>query len=113
MATKPIFFDASGRRATRIKVVAWVVSVTALVILTGFATSLALSPPVAGLNLPGGRAVTTPNLVKRAEKPGLLSRAEKLAAAARLHRPGSARHPQAAGGAAAGDRLLYQLGRQG
>ncbi|HEY0265111.1 MAG TPA: glycosyltransferase [Rhizomicrobium sp.] len=88
MANKPIFFDASGRRAARIKVVAWVVGIAALVILTGFGASLALSPPVAGLDLPGGRAVaaTTPNLVKRAEKPGLLARAERLAAAARKRR---------------------------
>jgi cellulose synthase/poly-beta-1,6-N-acetylglucosamine synthase-like glycosyltransferase/peptidoglycan/xylan/chitin deacetylase (PgdA/CDA1 family) len=86
MATKPIFFDASGRRAARIKVVAWVVGLTAAVILTGFVTSLVLSPPVAGLNLPGSRTLSAPNLVKRAQKPGLLPRAERLAAAARLRR---------------------------
>jgi cellulose synthase/poly-beta-1,6-N-acetylglucosamine synthase-like glycosyltransferase/peptidoglycan/xylan/chitin deacetylase (PgdA/CDA1 family) len=86
MATKPIFFDASGRRAARIKMVAWLVTIAALVILTGFATSLVLSPPVAGLNLPGSRIITAPNLVKRAQKPGLLPRAERLAAAARKHR---------------------------
>jgi cellulose synthase/poly-beta-1,6-N-acetylglucosamine synthase-like glycosyltransferase/peptidoglycan/xylan/chitin deacetylase (PgdA/CDA1 family)/spore germination protein YaaH len=86
MATQPIFFDASGRRAARIKVVAWVVSIAALVILVGFITSLALSPPVPGLNLPGSRTLTAPNLVKRAQKPGLLVRAERLAAAARKRR---------------------------
>ncbi len=86
MATQPIFFDASGRRAARIKVVAWVVSIAALVIFVGFVTSLVLSPPVAGLNLPGSRTLTAPNLVKRAQKPGLLPRAERLAAAARLRR---------------------------
>jgi peptidoglycan-N-acetylglucosamine deacetylase len=86
MANHPIFFDASGRRAARIKVVAWGVGIAVLVILTGFATSLALSPPTTGLNLPGARAIAAPNLVKRAQKPGLLLRAERLAAAARLRR---------------------------
>ena len=86
MANKPIFFDASGRRAARIKVVAWVVGIAAVVILTGFAASLVLSPPVTGLDLPGGRALAPPNLIKRAEKPGLLARAERLATAARKRR---------------------------
>jgi cellulose synthase/poly-beta-1,6-N-acetylglucosamine synthase-like glycosyltransferase/peptidoglycan/xylan/chitin deacetylase (PgdA/CDA1 family) len=86
MANHPIFFDASGRRAARIKVVAWGVGIAVLVILVGFATSLALAPPTTGLNLPGARAIAAPNLVKRAQKPGLLLRAERLAAAARLRR---------------------------
>ncbi len=88
MANKPVFFDASGRRAARIQMVALIVGAVLVVILTGFAVSLALSPPVAGLNLPGGRALApgAPNLVKRAEKPGLLARAERLAEAARKHR---------------------------
>jgi cellulose synthase/poly-beta-1,6-N-acetylglucosamine synthase-like glycosyltransferase/peptidoglycan/xylan/chitin deacetylase (PgdA/CDA1 family) len=86
MANKPIFFDASGRRAARIKVVAWVVGIAALVILVGFGASLALSPPVIGLDLPGRIATAPANLVKRAQKPGLLARAERLAAAARKRR---------------------------
>jgi cellulose synthase/poly-beta-1,6-N-acetylglucosamine synthase-like glycosyltransferase/peptidoglycan/xylan/chitin deacetylase (PgdA/CDA1 family) len=87
MANKPIFFDASGRRAARIKVIAWVTGIAALVILVGFATSLALSPPVTGLDLPGHAASANPaNLVKRAKKPGLLARAERLAGLARRRR---------------------------
>jgi peptidoglycan-N-acetylglucosamine deacetylase len=87
MVSKPIFFDASGRRAARIKVVAWAVGIAALVILVGFGASLALSPPVTGLDLPGRvAAAVVPNLVKRAQKPGLLARAERLAAAARKRR---------------------------
>ena len=86
MANHPIFFDASGRRAARIKVVAWAVGIAVVVILTGFATSLALAPQATGLNLPGARTITPPNLVKRAQKPGLLLRAERLAAAARKRR---------------------------
>jgi peptidoglycan-N-acetylglucosamine deacetylase len=86
MANKPIFFDASGRRAARIKVLAWVAGLALLVISVGFAASLMLAPPVTGLDLPGRVAATTPNLVKRAQKPGLLARAERLAAAARKSR---------------------------
>jgi cellulose synthase/poly-beta-1,6-N-acetylglucosamine synthase-like glycosyltransferase/peptidoglycan/xylan/chitin deacetylase (PgdA/CDA1 family) len=86
MANKPIFFDASGRRAVRIKVLAWVVGTALLVISVGFAASLALPPPVIGLDLPGRAAATPANLVKRAQKPGLLARAERLAAAVRKRR---------------------------
>jgi cellulose synthase/poly-beta-1,6-N-acetylglucosamine synthase-like glycosyltransferase/peptidoglycan/xylan/chitin deacetylase (PgdA/CDA1 family) len=87
MANKPIFFDATGRRAARIKVLAWVVSLAALVILVGFGASLMLAPPVPGLDLPGRAvAVHQNNLVKKAQKPGLLARAERLAAAARKRR---------------------------
>lgn len=100
MANQPIFFDASGRRAARIRIVAWVTGLAALVILTGFAASLILAPPVTGLDLPGRAIGTNPgNLVKRAQKPGLLARAERLAAAARkrrLEEIGRIRHAQGA-----------------
>jgi len=87
MGNKPVFFDASGRRAARIRVLAWVVGVTLVVILTGFGASLLLSPPVSGLDLPGRAVAANPtNLVKKAQKPGLLARAERLAAQARKRR---------------------------
>ncbi|HET7084347.1 MAG TPA: glycosyltransferase [Rhizomicrobium sp.] len=86
MANKPIFFDASGRRAARIKILAWAVGIAILVISVGFAASLALSPPVVGLDPPGGRVAANPQVAKRAEKPGLLGRAERLGAAARKRR---------------------------
>src|SRR5882724_13142482 len=77
MANKPIFFDASGRRAARIKVLAWAAGLALLVISVGFAASLTLAPPVRGLVFPQ-RAAPAP-LLKRAQKPGLLARAERLA----------------------------------
>jgi cellulose synthase/poly-beta-1,6-N-acetylglucosamine synthase-like glycosyltransferase/peptidoglycan/xylan/chitin deacetylase (PgdA/CDA1 family) len=86
MANKPIFFDASGRRAARIKILAWTVSLALLVISVGFAASLVLAPPVSGLNLPGRVASANPAVERRAQKPGLLARAERLAAAARKRR---------------------------
>lgn len=87
MSNKPIFFDESGRRAARIRVVAWVVGLSVLLILVGFITSLALSPRVTGLDFPGRAAIANPALLeKRAQKPGLLPRAERLAQAARKRR---------------------------
>ncbi|HSS14600.1 MAG TPA: polysaccharide deacetylase family protein, partial [Rhizomicrobium sp.] len=86
MANSPIFFDASGRRAARIRILAWGVGIAIFVISVGFAASLALSPPIAGLDLPGRPAATPANLVKRAQKPGLLARAERLATAVRKRR---------------------------
>src|SRR5579872_1070999 len=87
MSNKPIFFDESGRRAARIRVVAWAVSLSALLILVGFITSLALSPRVNGLDFPGRATAANPALLeKRAQKPGLLARAERLAQAARKRR---------------------------
>jgi len=83
MANKPIFFDASGRRAARIKIVAWAAGLALLVISVGFGASLVLAPPVKGLVFP--RAAPAP-LLKRAQKPGLLARAERLATAARKRR---------------------------
>jgi len=84
MVNKPIFFDASGRRAARIKIVAWAAGLALLVISVGFAASLMLAPPVRGLVFPQ-RAAQAP-LLKRAQKPGLLARAERLATAARKRR---------------------------
>jgi cellulose synthase/poly-beta-1,6-N-acetylglucosamine synthase-like glycosyltransferase/peptidoglycan/xylan/chitin deacetylase (PgdA/CDA1 family) len=85
MANSPIFFDASGRRAARIRVLVWVVGITLIVITVGFAASLSLAPRVTGLTLPG-RPAAPANLVKRALKPGLLAPAERLATAARKRR---------------------------
>src|SRR5215475_2673777 len=84
MVNKPIFFDASGRRAARIKILAWAAGLSLLVISVGFAASLMLAPPVRGLVFPQ-RAAPAP-LLKRAQKPGLLARAERLATAARKRR---------------------------
>src|SRR5690349_23546248 len=86
MANKPIFFDASGRRAACIKILAWAVGIALFVISVGFAASLALAPPVAGLDFPGRVVTANPAVEKRAQKPGLLARAERLAAAARKRR---------------------------
>jgi cellulose synthase/poly-beta-1,6-N-acetylglucosamine synthase-like glycosyltransferase/peptidoglycan/xylan/chitin deacetylase (PgdA/CDA1 family) len=91
MANKPIFFDATGRRAARLRVLAWVAGLVILVMLTGFAASLVLMPPVASLDLPGRSVGVDPHLEHRAAAPGLLARAERLAEEARRHRQERAR----------------------
>ena len=53
MGKQPIFFDASGRRAARVRWIAWTAVAVVAVMLTGFGVSVALSPPIAGLQLPG------------------------------------------------------------
>jgi len=45
MANKPIFFDASGRRAARLAYVGWALGILAAVIGIGFVTNLLLTPP--------------------------------------------------------------------
>ncbi|HEX3756007.1 MAG TPA: glycosyltransferase [Rhizomicrobium sp.] len=87
MANKPIFFDATGRRAARISAIGWGLAILGLVVFVGFSASVALSPPLRSLDLPGRAVPVNPsNLVRRAQKPGLLARAERLAAAARKQR---------------------------
>jgi cellulose synthase/poly-beta-1,6-N-acetylglucosamine synthase-like glycosyltransferase/peptidoglycan/xylan/chitin deacetylase (PgdA/CDA1 family)/spore germination protein YaaH len=93
MANKPVFFDASGRRAVRFAYIGWGLAIVATVIAIGFVTNLLITPP--------GRSATPPERARalrveaRAQKPGLVASAERLAAAARRRRMDYARrHPQ-------------------
>ncbi len=86
MVNTPIFFDASGRRAVRVRVLTWIVGIAVLVVSVGFLASLVLAPPVTGLDLPGRAAASLPGLIKGAQKPGLLAPFERLAAATRKRR---------------------------
>ncbi|HEU4548097.1 MAG TPA: glycosyltransferase [Rhizomicrobium sp.] len=98
MGKQPIFFDASGRRAARVRWIAWTAVAVVAVMLTGFGVSVALSPPIAGLQLPGKPVAVNPTeLIRRAAKPGLLARAERLAAQARHRRAEAARKRRHAG----------------
>src|ERR1044071_2941549 len=53
MSDKPVFFDASGRRAVRASVVGWTAAVVSLVLGAVFAASLVAAPQVSQLRLPG------------------------------------------------------------
>ncbi len=86
MANKPIFFDASGRRAGRVSLIGWIAAVIGTIVTASVIASIvsiAASPL-----LPFGHltAVNRPELERRAQDPGLLKSAEKLALEARARR---------------------------
>lgn len=92
MSDKPVFFDASGRRAVGAAVVGWTAAVISLVLGGVFAASLVAVPQATQLRLPGRlTAVTTQNLEKKALAPGLLRAAARLASEAQTRRKERAR----------------------
>ncbi len=92
MANKPIFFDASGRRAARVSLIGWIAAVIAVLVGTAFAASLIIVPHVDGLTLPGRlTAIHIPELERNALAPGLLRSAAHLAIEARAKREDIAR----------------------
>ncbi len=92
MANKPVFFDASGRRAVRLAYLGWGLAILGTVIAIGFITNLLITPPGGDLSPPErARAL---RVEARAQKPALVASAERLAAAARRRRMDYARrHP--------------------
>jgi cellulose synthase/poly-beta-1,6-N-acetylglucosamine synthase-like glycosyltransferase/peptidoglycan/xylan/chitin deacetylase (PgdA/CDA1 family) len=87
LANKPVFFDATGRRAARISTVGWVAAVLSTILFIGFAASLLISQPGSNVDLPGRpSALNRPDLIKKAIAPGLLKSAARLAADARNRR---------------------------
>ena len=87
MANKPIFFDATGRRAARFSLIGWVAAIISTILGAAFLTSLAAVPHFASVKLPGRlTAVSTQELETKALDPGLLKSAAKLAAEARAKR---------------------------
>ena len=92
MSDKPVFFDASGRRAVRASVVGWTAAVVSLVLGAVFVVSLMAAPQVTQLRLPGRlTAITTQILEKKALDPGLLRSAARLASEAQTRRKERAR----------------------
>jgi cellulose synthase/poly-beta-1,6-N-acetylglucosamine synthase-like glycosyltransferase/peptidoglycan/xylan/chitin deacetylase (PgdA/CDA1 family)/spore germination protein YaaH len=87
MTDKPIFFDASGRRASRMSIFGWTATVIAALVGTLFIGSLVFEPHVAQPNLPGHLSALNPaELVRRAFDPAMLNAATKLAQEARAER---------------------------
>src|ERR1700722_7492978 len=93
MANKPIFFDATGRRAARVLYITWAIGILSAIIAIGFIANLLISQPTQNLDLPG-KAVALNNVEAKAKEPGLLANAEKLAtqALARRRRAIARRH---------------------
>jgi cellulose synthase/poly-beta-1,6-N-acetylglucosamine synthase-like glycosyltransferase/peptidoglycan/xylan/chitin deacetylase (PgdA/CDA1 family) len=84
---KPVFFDASGRRAARLSTLGWTAALVLMVVGIGFMASLMAARPVATVDLPGrAYAANPPELAKKAVAPGLLRQAVRLATEARNRR---------------------------
>ncbi|HEY5347537.1 MAG TPA: polysaccharide deacetylase family protein [Rhizomicrobium sp.] len=87
MANKPVFFDASGRRAQRTSYLGWAAAVFSTILGIGVILSIAHADKTTTLPLVDRYiAVQLPNLEKKALKPGLLKSATKLAFQARARR---------------------------
>jgi cellulose synthase/poly-beta-1,6-N-acetylglucosamine synthase-like glycosyltransferase/peptidoglycan/xylan/chitin deacetylase (PgdA/CDA1 family)/spore germination protein YaaH len=87
MIDKPVFFDASGRRASRMSVFGRAAAVITTFIGIVFIGSLIVEPRVAGPNLPGRLSAINPaELVRRAFDPAMMNAAARLAAEARAER---------------------------
>ena len=92
MANKPIFFDATGRRAARVSIVGWVAAVVSTILGAVFVATLFASPQMAQLRLPGQlTAINFTNLLPKARDPQLLRSAAKLASEAVARRAERAR----------------------
>ena len=84
---KPVFFDATGRRAARLATLGWTAALVTIVVAVGFVASLMMAKPVPNVDLPGRAYATNPReLVKKAVAPGLLNQASRLATEARNRR---------------------------
>ena len=84
---KPVFFDATGRRAARISAFGWAALLVSTVVGIGFVTSLLVTRPVQTVDLPSRTYSAAPReLAKKAVAPGLLRAATRLATEAQNRR---------------------------
>ncbi|MBN9544021.1 MAG: glycosyltransferase [Alphaproteobacteria bacterium] len=84
---KPVFFDASGRRAARLSTLGWAAALISTVLAIGFVTSLLVAKPVATVDFPSRTYAAPPkDLAKKAVAPGLLRSAVRLATEAQNRR---------------------------
>lgn len=87
MANKPVFFDASGRRAAHISIFGWIAAIVSTVAAIAFVASVVVVPRLDSVKLPGQMsAAPTAELSHKAASPGLLKAAATLAAQARARR---------------------------
>jgi len=82
MSNKPIFFDETGRRATRFSILGWAGAVLSTILGIAFVVSILASQRVTSPQLPY-RVTANNQLVRKALDPSLLRSAARLAAEAR------------------------------
>jgi cellulose synthase/poly-beta-1,6-N-acetylglucosamine synthase-like glycosyltransferase/peptidoglycan/xylan/chitin deacetylase (PgdA/CDA1 family) len=84
MTGKPIFLDASGKRAARVSFIGWCAAIVSTVVGAAFLTSLFFMPNIGQLRLRGEVIVNHEReLENKSVSPGLLSSAARLAEAAK------------------------------
>lgn len=87
MANRPVFFDASGRRAFQISIFSWIAAIISTIVGLAFLASLVAVPRLSSVALPGRlSAVPSTQLVDTAKAPGLLRSAKRLSLRARRRR---------------------------
>jgi peptidoglycan-N-acetylglucosamine deacetylase len=87
MSKKPIFFDATGRRAARFSLVGWTAAILSTILGVAFIASLVVVPRVQNVTFTNRlTAIHLPELVNKATAPGLLKSAAHLAIEARKAR---------------------------
>ncbi len=88
MADKPIFHDASGRRAAWLSLIGWAAAIVSTLVGVAFIMNLMAVPRVQTMRLPGQLTAiqTREVLEKKAKAPGLVRMAEALAQRAWLRR---------------------------
>jgi cellulose synthase/poly-beta-1,6-N-acetylglucosamine synthase-like glycosyltransferase/peptidoglycan/xylan/chitin deacetylase (PgdA/CDA1 family) len=93
MANKPVFFDATGRRALGVTFAGWTAAILSALLAAAFVVSLVfVDTNVPGLIMPGRlTAIHIPELERKAQDPELLRLAAKLAVEARQRREEIAR----------------------
>jgi cellulose synthase/poly-beta-1,6-N-acetylglucosamine synthase-like glycosyltransferase/peptidoglycan/xylan/chitin deacetylase (PgdA/CDA1 family) len=82
MQKKPIFFDPTGRRASRVSRLALLAAVVSTLLVVACAISLFVNPSMVGIHLGGGHALH-PLAGVKAAAPQLVKPAERLAAEVR------------------------------
>src|SRR5580692_4653316 len=93
MSNKPVFFDATGRRAAGVTFAGWAAALVSGLLAAAFVVSLVfVDTNVPGLILPGHlTAIHIPDLERKAQDPELLRIAARLAVEARAKREEVAR----------------------
>jgi hypothetical protein len=91
MSDKPIFYDASGRRALGASVAGWIAGVVSLILGAAFAATLAYAPALRTKAPYHFTAISIADLEKAAKAPGLVRAAARLGAEARARREQRAR----------------------
>ncbi|HEY1710928.1 MAG TPA: glycosyltransferase [Rhizomicrobium sp.] len=83
MSPKPIFLDATGRRAARVSFIGWSAAIVSTVLGVAFIASLFFVPNIGSVRLKGEIIAHAQDLVNKSVSPGLLPSAARLAEAAR------------------------------